>query len=49
MLLHWVWFAELKGITLLHKYRLLERFPDPEVLYRMTDSLLAGWRSAAPS
>lgn len=38
MLLHWVWFAELKGITLLHKYRLLERFPDPEVLYRMTDS-----------
>jgi len=38
MLLHWIWFAELKGITLLHKHRLLERFSDPETLYRMTDS-----------
>ena len=30
MLLHWIWYAELKGISLLHKHRLLERFGDPE-------------------
>ena len=37
MLLHWIWFAELKGISLLHKHRLLERYPDPEEFLRMTE------------
>ena len=36
MLLHWIWFAELKDISLLHKHRLLERFGDPEALFRMS-------------
>lgn len=42
MLLHWIWFAELKGISLLHKHRLLERFSDPEELFRMSDHTLRG-------
>ena len=33
MLLYWVWFAELKEITLLQKHRVLEHFADPEELY----------------
>ncbi len=33
MLLHWIWLAELKDITLLQKHRLLEHFGDPEELY----------------
>lgn len=40
MLLHWIWYAELKGISLLHKHRLLERFGDPEELFRMSDEAL---------
>lgn len=40
MLLHWVWFAELKDISLLHKHRLLERFGDPEELFRMSEEAL---------
>ena len=40
MLLHWIWFAELKDISLLHKHRLLERFGDPEELYRMSEEAL---------
>lgn len=40
MLLHWLWFAELKDISLLHKHRLLERFGDPEELYRMSEEAL---------
>ena len=42
MLLHWIWFAELKGISLLHKHRLLERFSDPEELFRMGDNAVQG-------
>lgn len=40
MLLHWIWFAELKEISLLHKHRLLERFGDPEELFRLSDAAL---------
>ena len=40
MLLHWIWFAERKDISLLHKRRLLERFGDPEELFRMTEEAL---------
>ena len=40
MLLHWIWFAELKEISLLHKHRLLEHFGDPEELFRMSDEAL---------
>jgi len=42
MLLHWIWFAELKDISLLHKHRLLERFGDPEELFRMSEEALLG-------
>ena len=31
---YWVWFAELKGISLFAKRQLLETFHDPEELYR---------------
>ena len=30
----WIWFAELKGISLFAKRQLLETFHDPEELYR---------------
>ena len=40
MILHWIWFAELKDITLMDKHRLLERFHDPEELYHTADSIL---------
>ena len=31
---YWIWFAELKGISLFGKRQLLETFHDPEELYR---------------
>ena len=40
MLLHWIWFAELKDISLTDKHRLLERFHDPEELYLTADDML---------
>ena len=40
MILHWIWFSELKDITLTDKHRLLERFHDPEELYHTADSIL---------
>ena len=40
MLLHWIWLAELRDISLLHKHRLLERFGDPEELFRMSEEAL---------
>ena len=33
MLLYWIWFAELKNISLAQKHRLLEQAGDPETLY----------------
>ena len=38
MLLHWIWFAELKNMTLLQKHKLLERFHDPEELYHTAEA-----------
>lgn len=43
MLLHWIWFAELDGITPLQKRRLLEHFHDPEELYTATAAALQKW------
>ena len=40
MLLHWIWFAELKDLSLMDKHRLLERFHDPEELFNTADSIL---------
>ena len=31
---YWIWFAELKGLSLFAKRQLLENFHDPEELYR---------------
>lgn len=42
MLLYWIWFAELKEISLLHKRRLLEQFGDPEEIYRTSDRVFTG-------
>lgn len=33
MLLYWIWFAEMKNISLLQKHRLLQQAGDPETLY----------------
>lgn len=43
MLLHWIWFAELDGISPLQKRRLLERFGDPEELYDAAAAALSKW------
>lgn len=40
MILHWIWFAELKDLSLMDKHRLLERFHDPEELFNSPDSVL---------
>ncbi len=37
MLLYWIWFAELKEMSLLHKRRLLEQLGDPEEIYKSSD------------
>lgn len=34
MLLHWIWFASLPGVNTRLKIQLLERFSDPEELFR---------------
>lgn len=33
MLVHWIWYAELKGLSLHEKQELLQRFRDPEEFY----------------
>ncbi len=40
MLLHWIWFAELKHVTLLQKHSLLERYHDPEEIYHLSEEVL---------
>jgi len=40
MLLYWIWFAELKNVSLLQKHRLLEHFHDPEELYHTAEAVL---------
>ncbi len=37
MLLYWIWFAELREISLLQKRKLLEQFGDPEEIYKSSD------------
>lgn len=39
MLLYWIWFAELKEITLLQKHRLLKHFHDPEEIYHTAEAV----------
>lgn len=34
MLLHWIWFASLPGVSTRQKLQLLERFSDPEEIFR---------------
>ena len=42
MLIHWIWYAQLKGISLHRKQQLLEHFRDPEeIFYAEEDTLLA--------
>ena len=40
MPVYWIWFAELKGISLFAKRQLLETFHDPEELYRAEEKAL---------
>lgn len=40
MLVHWIWLANLKEVSLLNKHRLLAHFPDPEELYLTSDKVL---------
>lgn len=42
MLNHWVWFAELTGISLAQKLQMLEHFRDPEDLYYADPDKLSG-------
>lgn len=35
LLRFWIWFAELKGMSLFAKRQLLETYPEPEELYRL--------------
>lgn len=37
MLVHWVWFATLPGLTLRQKHILLDRFSDPEEIYHLEE------------
>lgn len=43
MLQYWIWFAELKNITLHQKHRLLAQFGDPEALYHTTLAGMERW------
>lgn len=38
MLVYWIWFAQLKGLTGIQKQRLLEHFHDPEEIYHSDDT-----------
>ena len=40
MPVYWIWFAELKGLSLWQKRQLLETFHDPEELYHTDPSAL---------
>lgn len=40
MPVYWIWFAQLRGISLFAKRQLLEKFPEPEELYRLEDSAM---------
>lgn len=40
MLIHWIWYAQLKGISLHRKQQLLEHFQDPEELFSADEQAL---------
>lgn len=40
MLVYWIWFAQLKGMSLYRKQQLLQQFRDPEELFRMDQRAL---------
>lgn len=40
MLLYWIWFAQLRGISLFAKQRLLQAFCDPETLFLSEEKAL---------
>lgn len=40
MTLYWIWFAQLSGISLFDKQRLLQHFPDPEELFAAEEKVL---------
>lgn len=46
MPVYWIWFAELKGISLFAKRQLLETYGEPEELYRLDPKALPGLPSA---
>ena len=37
MLVHWIWYANLRGLSLLQKHKLMDRYMDPEEIFRRTD------------
>ena len=39
MLIYWVWFAQLSGITLTQKLALLQQFHDPEEIYHLQGNI----------
>lgn len=38
--LYWIWFAQLRGISLFAKQKLLQVFPDPEELFALEENAL---------
>lgn len=39
MLVHWIWYSSLRGLSLQQKLRLMDRYHDPEEIYNKTDFL----------
>ena len=44
MLLHWIWFAELDGISSWQKRRMLEQLHDPEELFSANAETISEWK-----
>lgn len=40
MLIHWIWFAQLKKISCAQKWQLLQHFSDPEEIYHSDETAL---------
>ena len=39
MLVHWIWYASLRGLSLQQKHKLMRRYLDPEEIYNKSDFL----------
>ena len=39
MLIYWIWFAQLSGITLTQKLALMQHFHDPEEIYHLQGNI----------